>query len=105
MKGSHHGLNSGMAFVFVVLLSLANPLLAQCPRCSVEVRGKIECSVKPGYKVLVTLIYTERQREASGEETAMDIHDGSFNGKVSFSTFVSYNPLTGHNCGRRPKSV
>ena len=105
MKRSQHGPNSGMAIVFVVVLTLADPLLAKCPKHSVEVRGKIECSFEPDYKVLVTLIYNERQREASGEETAMNIHDGSFNGKVAFSTFISYNPLTGHSCGRLPKSV
>jgi hypothetical protein len=27
---------------------------------------------------LVTLIYSDHQKEASGEETALDIHDGSF---------------------------
>ena len=70
-----------------------------------EVRGKIECTFKPDYKVLVTLIYTEHQQEASGEETALDILGRSFKGVVAFSTFISYNPLTGHNCGRRPKSV
>jgi len=102
---SRPGLNSGIAFVSVVLLSLANPLLAKCPTYSVEIHGKIECSFKPDYKVLVTLIYSDHQREASGEETALDIRDGSFKGEVAFSTFISYNPLTGHNCGRRPKSV
>src|SRR5258705_373718 len=61
--------NLGIAFVSVVLLSLANPLLAKCPTYSVEIRGKIECSFKPDYKVLVTLIYSEHQREASGRDS------------------------------------
>ncbi|HEY6389406.1 MAG TPA: hypothetical protein VIX91_27300, partial [Candidatus Acidoferrum sp.] len=63
------------------------------------------CTFKPDYKVLVTLIYSEKQKEASGQTAALDIHDGSFAGEVAFSTFVSYSPLTGHNCGNRPKSV
>ncbi len=70
-----------------------------------QARGKVECTFKADYKVLVTLIYSDHQREASGEETALDIHDGSFKGEVAFSTFISYNPLTGHNCGKRPKGV
>ena len=102
---SHPGLNLGIGFVSAVLLSLANPLLAKCPTYSVEIHGKIECSFKPDYKVLITLIYSENQREALGEETALDVRDGFFKGEVAFSTFISYNPLTGHNCGRRPKSV
>ena len=94
---SHPGLNLGIGFVSAVLLSLANPLLAKCPTYSVEIHGKIECSFKPDYKVLITLIYSENQREALGEETALDVRDGFFKGEVAFSTFISYNPLTGHN--------
>jgi hypothetical protein len=88
-----------------LLLSLANPLLAKCPNNFVEVHGKVQCTFKPDYKVLVTPIYSEHQREASGEETALDIHDGSFKGEVVFSTFSSSNPFRGDICGRRPKSV
>jgi hypothetical protein len=79
----------------VLLLCLANPLWAKCPNNFVEVHGKVQCTFKPNYKVLVTLIYSKHQLEASGQETALDIHDGSFKGEVAFSTFVSYNPLTG----------
>jgi len=105
MKRSQPGPNSGIAFVFVLLLFLANPALAKCPTYSVEIHGKVECSFKPDYKVLVTLIYSDHQQEASGEETALDVHDGSFKGEVAFNTFISYNPVTDHNCGRRPKSL
>jgi hypothetical protein len=55
--------------------------------------------------VLVTLIYTDHQREASGEETALEIQDGSFTGEVAFSTFSSSHPFRGDICGKRPKSV
>ena len=97
--------NLGTVLLSVVLLSQASPLWAKCAINSVRVRGKVQCIFKPDYKVLITLIYSDHQREASGEETALDLHDGSFNGVVAFTTFVSYNPLTGHNCGRRPKGV
>jgi hypothetical protein len=102
---SHSGPNSGIAFVSVVLLSLANPVLAKCPTYSVEIRGKIECSFKPNDKVLATLIFFEHQPEASGEETAMDIHNGTFDGRVAFGTFSSSGLLSGDKCHRRPKSV
>src|SRR5260370_28499761 len=94
-----------MRLLSALLLSLTSPLWAKCPNNFVEVHGKVQCTFKPDYKVLVTLIYSDHQREASGEETALDIHDGAFNGVVAFTTFISYNPLTGHNCGRRPRSV
>jgi len=94
-----------MRLLSVLLLYLANPLWAKCPTFSVQVRGKVECTQNPDYKALVTLIYSDHQREASGEETALDIHDGWFKGEVAFSTFISYNPLTGHHCGKRPKGV
>ncbi len=94
-----------MALVFVVLLSLANPLLAKCPTYSVKIRGKIECFFKPDDKVLATLIFFEHQPEASGEETAMDIRDGTFDGRVAFDTYSSSGFLRGDRCRRRPKSV
>jgi len=71
-----------------------------------EVRGRVQCSFKPDYKVLVTLIFKKAQIEGSAEETALDIRQGSFRGRIGFHTFVSYNPLTGdHECSRRPISV
>jgi hypothetical protein len=94
-----------MALVFLVLLSLATPLLAKCPTYSVKIRGKIECFFKPDDKVLATLIFFEHQPEASGEEAAMDIHDGTFDGRVAFDTFSSSGLLSGDKCHRRPKSV
>jgi hypothetical protein len=103
MNYQQRNISSALAFVFIALLP--NSLSGKCPSGSVEVRGKVECRFTPDYKVLVTLIYSEHQLEASGEETALDLHDGAFKGEVTFSTLVSYNPLTGHNCGRRPKAV
>jgi hypothetical protein len=95
----------GMALLSVFFFSLTNPIWAKCPKNFIEVHGKLQCAFKPDYKVLLTLIYSEHQREASGEETALDIHDGSFKGEVAFSTFSSSKPFRGDICGRRPKSV
>jgi hypothetical protein len=79
MKPSRNVLfNAGMVLLSVFLLSQASPLWAKCADNFVRVRGKVQCTFKPDYKVLVTLIYSDHQKEASGEETALDIHDGSF---------------------------
>jgi len=79
---------------------------AKCPTELVDVRGNLKCSVKPNYKVLVTLIYQKKQLEGFGQETALDIRDDSFEGRIKFDTFTSYNSLTGHHqCDRRPTSV
>jgi hypothetical protein len=96
---------AGFTFVFAILLFLVRPLPAKCPTYTVEIRGKIECSFKPDDKVLATLIFVDRQPEASGEETAIDIHDGTFGGRVAFNTTSSSSLLTGDRCHRRPKSV
>jgi hypothetical protein len=48
----------------------------------VKIRGKIECSFKPDDKLLATLIFFAHQPEASAEGTAMDIHDGMFDGRA-----------------------
>lgn len=80
-------------------------LFAKCVTLSVETRGHIQCSFKPGSKILVTLIFAKNQPEGSGSEAALDIQDDSFKGRVAFDTFTSYNALTGHKCNRRPMSV
>jgi len=107
MKPSRNVLfNTGMVLLSVFLISQASTLWAKCAANFVPVHGKVQCTFKPDYKVLVTLIYSDHQKEASGEETALDIHDGSFDGVVAFTTFISYNAFTGHhNCGRRPRGV
>jgi hypothetical protein len=84
---------------------MSNPLWAKCLKNFIQAHGKLQCTFKPDYKVLITLIYSGHQREASGEATALDIHDGSFEGEVAFATFSSSNPFKGDICGRRPKSV
>lgn len=89
----------------LILLSFAPRGWAKCPTLTAEVHGRIQCSFKPDYKVLVTLIFKKNQIEASAEETALDIHDDSFRGRIGFDTLTSYNPLTGHQCNRRPISV
>jgi hypothetical protein len=78
---------------------------AKCPTLTTEVHGQIQCSFKPDYKVLVTLIFRKNQVEGSAGETALDIHGDSFRGRIGFNTLTSYNPLTGHQCNRRPISV
>ena len=88
-----------------VFLCLASPLWAKCPTNRVKIRGKIECSFKPDDKVLATLIFSDRQLEASGEEAAIDIHDATFSGRVAFNTYSSSSVLYGDVCGRRPRRV
>jgi hypothetical protein len=103
MKRLHSITDLGMAFALLTFLSLANPLRAKCPTYSVEVRGKIECSFKPDDKVLVTLIFSDNQLEATGEEAAIDIRNATFSGRVAFNTYSSF--LGGDKCHRRPKKV
>ena|ERR1700743_1928163 len=67
--------------------------------------GKIECTFKPDYKVLVTLIYADKQLEGSGEETPLELRDGSFQGEVAFDRYSSSNPFKGDVCKRQPKRV
>jgi hypothetical protein len=78
---------------------------AKCATDSVEIRGQVQCSFKPDYKVLVTLLFKKNQLEGFGEEAALDLRDDSFQGRIKFDTFTSYNPLWGHRCNRRPISV
>ena len=98
-------LNLGVRLLSIFLIFLANPLWAKCPTYSVQVRGKIECSFDQDDKVLATLIFFDHQPEASGEETAIDIHDGTFSGRVAFNTYSSAGFLSGDKCYRRPKSM
>jgi hypothetical protein len=95
----------GTAFLAGFFLCLTNPLWAKCPTYSVEIRGKIECSFKPDDKVVASLIFFDHQPEASGEETAIDIHNAMFSGRVAFDTYSSSGLLRGDKCHRRPKSV
>ena len=53
---------------------------SKCATSSVDVHGELRSSFKPDYKVLVTLIFTKNQREATAEETALDTSDDSFHG-------------------------
>ena len=109
VAGYHRGMKpsraAGFIFVFVFLTFLANSLPAKCPTNSVQIRGRIECSFKPDDKVLVTLIFFDHQPEASEEETAIDIHGDTFDGRVAFNTSSSYNPVAGDVCHRHPKSA
>jgi hypothetical protein len=97
--------NLEIALVLAILLSMVSPLWAKCPTHSVEVRGKIECTFEPDDRVLATLIFSDHQPEAFAEETAIDIHDGTFAGRVAFSTYSSSNLLSEDVCRRHPKSI
>jgi len=90
--------------LFAVSLCLANPLWAKCPTYSVEIRGKVEC-FEPDAKVLVTLIFSDHQPGASGEDTAIAVHDGTFSDRVAFDTYSSAGFFGGDKCYRRPKRV
>jgi hypothetical protein len=78
---------------------------AKCATNYVKVRGKIECAFKVDDKVLVTLIFTKNQPEGFGEETAIDIHNGKFEGNVAFDTYSSSGFLGGDRCHRHPIGV
>jgi hypothetical protein len=92
--------------VGLIVVGLSVEAGAKCPTETAEVYGHLRCFFKPDYKVLVTLIFKKNQLEAYAEETSLDIRDDSFQGRVEFSSFVSYNPLTGgHQCSRQPSSV
>jgi hypothetical protein len=98
--------NRAVLTVCVILLSFSCRGWGKCPTMTAEVHGRVQCSFKPDYKVLVTMIFGKSQIEGSAEETALDIREGSFRGRIGFNTLVSYNPLTGgHKCSRRPISV
>jgi hypothetical protein len=71
----------------------------------VEIRGKIECSLKPDDKVLVTLIYSDNQRIDPGAETAIEVGNALFSGRLAFDTYSSPGLLGGDRCHRRPKKV
>src|SRR5215469_2816273 len=105
MKPHNARSNPWAVSLSVVFLCLAAPLWAKCPTYRVKIRGKIECSFKPDDKVLATLIVSDHQLEASGEETAIDIHDAAFSGRVAFNTYSSSSLLHGDVCGRRPRRV
>jgi hypothetical protein len=70
----------------------------------VRIQGKIQCAFKPDDRVIAALIFSKHQLEASGEETAIDIHNGTFDGSVVFNTYSS-SFLGGDKCHRCPKSV
>lgn len=90
--------------LFAVSLCLANPLWAKCPTYSVEIRGKVEC-FKADAKVLATLVFSDHQADASGEDTAIAVHDGTFSDRVAFDTLSSTGFFGGHKCHRHPKRV
>jgi len=46
-----------------MLLALTAPLGAKCPSNLIEVHGKIECAITPDSRVVVTLIYSSKQKE------------------------------------------
>jgi hypothetical protein len=100
-------MRSVLAVMLVFLIASSFSLCAwgKCPTLTAEVHGRVQCSFKSDYKVLLTLIFRKNQPEASAEETALDIQGDSFRGRIGFDTFTSYNPLTGHQCNRRPIAV
>lgn len=104
---SNTSMRSSFAAIVALLITLLLPLhaWAKCPTLNAEVHGSLACSFRSDYKVLLTLIFRKNQLEASAEETALDIQGNSFRGRIGFDTFTSYNPLTGHQCNRRPIAV
>ncbi len=92
--------HAGVTFLNLALL-LA-PSWAKCPNDFVKVHGHVRCTVKSGDKVLVSLIFSEHQREGAAPEAALDVQERVFNGEVVFNT-------NGTNrferCNVRPKAV
>jgi hypothetical protein len=88
-----------------LLLTLTAPLGAKCKTSVVEVHGKIECAFTPDARVLLTLIYADKQKEGEGEETALDVRGDSFQGEVTYNAFSSNNFLKGDRCGRKPRKI
>jgi len=82
--------NRFCAALAVLVAGLFVNAWAKCATDSVEIRGKVQCSFKPDYKVLVTLLFRKSQPEGFGEETALDLRDDSFQGEIRFDTFTSY---------------
>jgi len=89
----------------VIFLCFVTQFWAKCPTAYVEIRGKVQCSFKADDKVLVTLIFHDRQLEASGEEAAFDIHGDTFSGRIAFKTYSSSSLASGDKCNRRPEKV
>ena len=88
-----------------MLVPVSVYIWAKCAVSWVEVQGRVRCSFKPDDRVLVTLIFSKHQAEGSGEETALNLSEGSFQGRVVFDMLSSSHVLTGDRCNRRPKSV
>ena len=78
---------------------------AKCGVSWVEVHGRVHCSFKPDDKILVTLLFSKHQAEGNGEETALNLSEGLFQGRVVFDRLSSSHFLTGDRCKRRPISV
>lgn len=93
-----------VASLFAVSLCLSSPLTAKCPTDSVVIHGKVEC-FKGDAKVLVKLIFFDRQPEASGEDVEIAVHDGIFSGQIPFDTYSSAGFFGGDRCHRRPRRV
>jgi hypothetical protein len=102
MIGTTH--RAGIIVGLILALSSAY-LWAKCAVSWVEVHGRVECSFKPDDKVLVALFFSKHQAEGTGEETALDIREGFFQGRVVFDRFSSSHFLTADRCNRRPISV
>jgi hypothetical protein len=86
----------------VSLVLLLAPSWAKCPDDFVKVHGHVRCTVKSGDKVLVSLIFSEHQREGTAPEAALDVQERAFSGEVVFSTNGS-NRF--ERCNARPKTV
>jgi len=74
--------NLAVILVFFIAPAFSLHAWAKCPTLTAEVRGRVQCSFKSDYKVLLTLIFKKNQPEASAEETALDIQGDSFQGRI-----------------------
>jgi hypothetical protein len=86
----------------LVLVLFFSTATAKCRSDFVKIHGHVRCTARPGDKVLVSLIFTDRQPEGSAPETALDVQERAFIGEVIFNTNGSNRY---EKCNVRPKAV
>jgi hypothetical protein len=90
-----------MLVVAVAIVASGPSAFAQCASGVVSVQGKVE-NLSQGVAADVVVILKTPKGDFS--KTA-EVTDGHFRLDVSFSTFKSWSPLTGHHCSNVPKLV
>ncbi len=87
--------------VAIAIIASASNAFAQCASAAVSVQGTVENLSQGTAADVVVVLKTPR---GDFSKTA-EVSDGHFRIDVSFSTFKSWSPLTGHHCSNIPKVV